>query len=298
MNGYVIIEDKRFWIGEGLVSVSVTEDYGFVATQVQMTFDYRTLLERIPDVLRRKPHERVPVFAAVILDDDEVVEYAGFLEDNSGENTVMGADPETVQIASRSILALLLDEEEGGKNRITAHYVDKDWGHVVREAVKPYGFKTGLVQSGGPAGERRPDKSYFLSIDNQLPGEVITSAVSGTGFVANTDQKANFIFAPSMVPPEQLPIQFEFKKHYPESTMQSYRFGNNGINQFTSRQLVKVIPGSLLRLLVYTGFRDNDRFLSGNYYGTQIVYRTSQVEADRNLEVVTVRELPVLGAAG
>lgn len=294
ISAHVTIDGERFHIGEGLNSIELTKEYGFIASGVVVDMDTNILHSKKPGILRRKPRERVPL-EATILFDDGAEQYAGFLEENSGSESVLEEAPQIVTLNSRSVLSLLLDEVEGGKNRITKSYFDKKWGHIVADVVKLSGFGTRLIEpSTVSAGERTNNSIFLLVVDNQLPGEIITQAVAATGFVANTNADMEFFFTRDLVLPQTQDQEFFFQKGSTESNIRNYSFSTGLVTSFRSQKhTIRMEPGSSVRLDIRSGIQGGD-FLSGRYFVTQSRYVKSIEDSESLVAFNVAEELPDL----
>jgi len=296
----VTIDGVTYDMGDGLKSMVMSSEYGFNAAGLTATFDFEAVHGKQPDVLRRGWRERVKVDAIMVFEDGRSENFSGFLDDNTGEDEVFGEDPAELQLSARSVLALLIDDDGSPDARVTKTFFNADWSEVVRHMVKSRGFKAHRIEPAGKpfAGERDSAGRYMLVVDDQLPSEVITQAVSATGFVANTRPDREFYFVRSVRPPWMIDDELVFVKQDPESTIASYRYANGRVNRITTRKrLVKIDPGMSVGLSIQFG-RGDYATLSGKYWVSGAEYFANEVPGDNNnYSAFTVaEELPRLKA--
>lgn len=294
MNARIIIDGTIFELGDGLVSLELTKEFGLSASGVSVTMDFAALYTKRSDVLHRKPRERVPFEALINFTNGQVEEYFGFLEENRGEDSVRADDPVDIKIQSRGSLALLMDEVEGEDSRITKAYHQTPWSTVVADVVKRKGFTTKLIQSTKElAGEKRDGGRYFYSVDNLLPGEILSRAIAETGYMANVEGDRDFFFKP---PSDLEPVtqDFFFRKRDPRSTIDTYSFSAGEIQNFSTRnQIIRIDPGQSLPLIINMSLYADPLSLSGRYYVTRSVYTINE-NGDNVAKYNVKHELPKL----
>ena len=293
MNGYVDLGQNRYYLNDGVFRIEIVEEYGFVAATCQVEFDAKMLNDAMPPEVRELPGVRIPVMAYITdLADGRPKQFNGYLDDLGGTLDVFPEPQATIVLAARSFLSLLTDESDDNPP-ITNQYYDKKWSYVVADIVKKRGFGTNYIEGSTEwAGEQLADGSWFLSIDNELAGEIINNAVSATGFIANTTNNKEFIFARSIVDANYVPITFTYLERDESSEIFTANYNNGAFEFFqTNNKFAIINPGSQVRILI-----PNNGLLSGMYYVTRVQY-SALSDGVSNIQYTVATELPVLKEA-
>lgn len=287
INAFVDIGDHRLNFKTGLVRLEITDEYGFTASSAIIEVNFNIVKSLFPELLTRPVDEQIYVTAYMSVDGD-MKDFHGIIEAPSGDLNAFEIEQETLTFNARSVLALLQDEED---NLITKAYPENtDWSTVVRDLVTMKGFDGSMiVNSGVLAGDQRGNGNYFLSIDEQTPGQVIQNAVSATGFVANTHPNKKFYF----VPPDQLDREnyttLVYRRRDPETDILSARFAEGALSEITTyKKMIRLDPGDEVSIII-----PGENELTGKYFVTRSRY-IAVPDDQSQVQFSIVRELPEL----